>query len=79
MFPESGKSFVRVGVVQASSVILDKEKCVEKLEKLVKEAAGKGAELVLFPEAFISCYPRGTNFGAICGSRSKVSPNPTIH
>jgi len=67
------KSIVRVAVAQASSVVLDKEKCVEKLEAWVQEAAGKGAELVLFPEAFISCYPRGTNFGAICGSRTKVS------
>src|SRR5262249_22631535 len=29
-----------------------------------------GAELVLFPEAFIPGYPRGLSFGAIVGSRT---------
>ncbi|XP_037033290.1 bifunctional nitrilase/nitrile hydratase NIT4A-like isoform X2 [Bradysia coprophila] len=59
--PNSG--IFRVAVVQCSSVILDVDKTVEKLEKYAKEAADNGAKLVLFPEAFISCYPRGTNFG----------------
>lgn len=68
--PNSG--VFRVAVVQCSSVVLDVEKTVEKLEKYAKEAAGNGAKLVLFPEAFISCYPRGTNFGVIVGSRSMV-------
>lgn len=62
----------RVAVVQCSSVILDVDKTVAKLEKYAKEAADNGAKLVLFPEAFISCYPRGTNFGVIVGSRSMV-------
>lgn len=63
---------VRVAVVQCSSVVLDVDKTITKLEKYAKEAADKGAQLVLFPEAFISCYPRGTNFGVIVGSRSMV-------
>jgi len=61
---------IRVAVVQCSSVILDVDKTITKLEKYAKEAAENGAKLVLFPEAFISCYPRGTNFGVIVGSRS---------
>lgn len=63
---------VRVAVVQCSSVVLDVDKTITKLEKYTKEVADKGAQLVLFPEAFISCYPRGTNFGVIVGSRSMV-------
>lgn len=66
---------VRVAVVQCSSVILNVSATVTKLEKYAKEAAEKGAKLVVFPEAFISCYPRGTNFGVIVGSRSPVHPN----
>lgn len=68
---------VRVAVVQCSSVILDVGKTVTKLEKYAKEAAENGAKLVVFPEAFISCYPRGTNFGVIIGSRSPVHTNFT--
>lgn len=57
-------STVKVAVVQASSVILDKEKTMEKVSKITKEAASNGANLILFPEAFISCYPRRINVGA---------------
>jgi HPt (histidine-containing phosphotransfer) domain-containing protein len=35
------------------------------------EAAGQGARLVLFPEAFVSVYPRGLDFGAVVGSRTE--------
>lgn len=62
---------VKVAVVQAAPVLFDKEKTIEKAVKLVKEAAGKGAELVLFPEAFIPAYPRGLTFGTVVGSRSQ--------
>lgn len=61
---------VRVAVVQASPVIMDRSATVAKVAKLTAEAAGQGAKLILFPETFIPCYPRGLNFGAIIGSRS---------
>ena len=34
----------------------------DKAEKLLKEAAALGSQLVVFPEAFIGGYPRGYNF-----------------
>lgn len=40
---------------------------VDKAEKYIAEAASKGAELVLFPEAFIGGYPRGFRFGLAVG------------
>lgn len=40
---------VRVAVVQAGSYVYDTKKTLDKLEKLVGEAANKGAQLVLFP------------------------------
>ena len=43
--------------VQASPVFLDREKTVRKAVELVGEAAGAGARLVVFPEAFVPTYP----------------------
>ncbi len=57
-------------VVQDGSVFLDREASVRKTITLARQAAAQGARLVLFPEAFISGYPRGLSFGAMVGSRS---------
>jgi nitrilase len=60
----------RVAVVQASPVVFDRERTIEKLAALTNQAAKQGAQLVLFPEAFVSAYPRGLDFGAVVGSRT---------
>ena len=65
-----GKTPVRVAVVQASSVFFDRQKTLEKTAQLTADAVAGGAELVVFPEAFISAYPRGMDFGAVVGARS---------
>ena len=57
-------------VVQASPVVFDLDRTLEKLEDLTADASRKGAKLVVFPEAFISSYPKGLDFGARVGSRS---------
>ncbi len=62
---------VPVAVVQSSPVVLNKKKTLEKVSKLLKEA-GKKAELVLFPEAFISAYPRLMTFGTHVGGRTEA-------
>lgn len=61
---------VRVAVVQAASVIMDRDGSTEKAVSLTLEAGEKGAKIVVFPEAFIPAYPRGLTFGAKVGSRS---------
>lgn len=61
---------VRVAVVQAASVIMDREASTEKAVSLTLEAGAKGANIVVFPEAFIPGYPRGLTFGTTVGSRS---------
>lgn len=60
----------RVAVIQAASVIMDREASTEKAVSLTLEAGEKGANIVVFPEAFIPAYPRGLSFGATVGSRS---------
>jgi nitrilase len=65
----SNNNTVKVAVIQAAPVIMDKDATVSKALSLMEEAAGKGAKIVLFPEAFIPAYPRGLSFGTVIGSR----------
>jgi nitrilase len=60
----------KVSVVQASPVVFDRERTLQKVHALATEAARGGARLVLFPEAFVSAYPRGMDFGAVVGART---------
>ena len=60
----------RVAVVQAAPVVFDRAATLAKVEKLAADAAAGGAGLVLFPEAFISGYPRGISFGTVIGDRT---------
>lgn len=61
---------VRAAVVQAAPIAFDAARTLEKVEALARQAAGQGAELIVFPEAFVSAYPRGSTFGAMVGSRT---------
>jgi len=60
---------VRVAVVQDSPAVFDREATLAKTARLLAEAANRGAQLVLFPEAFVSAYPKGLDFGARLGMR----------
>ena len=60
----------RAAVVQAGAVPFDWQASVDKACRLAGEAAGKGAALAVFPEAFISAYPKGLDFGSRVGSRT---------
>src|SRR5260370_2650161 len=60
----------RVAVVQAGSVPFDRERSTMKALDLTGQAIRSGARLIVFPEAFISGYPKGVDFGARVGMRS---------
>lgn len=61
---------VKAAVIQAAPVLFNREASVEKACRLTHEAAAQGAQLILFPEAFVPAYPRGLSFGTVVGSRS---------
>jgi nitrilase len=48
---------VKVACAQVEPVVLDREATLDKLERVAAEAAGNGAELVVFPETFVPVYP----------------------
>ena len=62
-------AIVKASVVQAAPVPFERERTLEKVRALSADAAKQGAQLVLFPEAFVSAYPKGLDFGARIGMR----------
>ena len=65
------KPICRVAVVQAAPVLFDTAAGLEKALGLIREAAQNGAELVVFPELFLPCYPYGMTFGFTVGHREE--------
>ena len=63
------ESFI-AAVVQDCPVVFDRKATVEKAVSLISEAAKRESKLMVFPEAFISAYPKGLDFGARIGSRN---------
>jgi nitrilase len=64
------KNIITGAVVQTGTPLFDKKATFEKLADLTRKAAGDGANLVVFPEAFIGGYPKGLDFGVRLGSRT---------
>ncbi|MFN8474549.1 MAG: carbon-nitrogen hydrolase family protein [Anaerolineae bacterium] len=60
---------VRVAVVQDAPAAFDLDCSLDKAVALVAQAARQGAQLVVFPEAFLAGYPKGIDFGARVGMR----------
>jgi len=61
---------VRIAVVQAAPCLFDREATTDKAIGLIRKAAEAGAQVIVFPEAFIPAYPRGLSFGVVVGSRN---------
>jgi nitrilase len=61
---------VRVAVIQDAPVVFELEPTLAKVAELSDRAAADGAQLAVFPEAFVGGYPKGMDFGAVIGSRT---------
>ena len=48
---------VRVAAVQASYVLMDQQATIDRVAGLTASAAQQGAQLVVFPEAFVPGTP----------------------
>jgi nitrilase len=59
-----------VAVVQAGAPLFDTARTIAKAQHFCEQAHQAGAQIVVFPEAFIGGYPKGITFGAHVGSRS---------
>jgi len=64
---------IKVGVVQATPALFDIEKTVQIVIEWIEKGAKEDCELLLFPESFIPCYPRGIDFDAVVGRRTEKS------
>jgi nitrilase len=60
---------IKAACVQAEPVVLDCARTLDKLATLTAEAAAAGAELVVFPETFVSVYPSSLWARAFAGWR----------
>ena len=63
---------VHAAVVQAGAVPFDTEACIDKAVRLIGEACGLGAKVIVFPEAFVPGYPKGMNYGLVVGARDPI-------
>ncbi len=64
---------VKVGVVQATPELFDLAGSVARVCTWIATGAAAGCELLLFPESFIPCYPRGLTYDATVGQRTASS------
>jgi nitrilase len=58
---------VTVACVQAEPAVFDRDGTLERIATLTAEAAGEGAQLVVFPETFVSVYPSSAWAKALAG------------
>jgi nitrilase len=58
---------VRVACVQIEPAVLDLEGTLSRVGSAAAEATGQGAQLVVFPETFVSCYPSSAWAKALAG------------
>ena len=61
----------RVAVVQAGSVLFDTPRTLDRMQVHCESVQREGAQLAVFPEAYIGGYPKGMDFGARVGVRTR--------
>ncbi|GHE75304.1 carbon-nitrogen hydrolase family protein [Roseivirga thermotolerans] len=68
------KKSVRIGIVQSAPSYLNVEESMRKVEKLLREASEKGAQLVTFGETWFTGYPAWIDY---CDEYAKWDFKPT--
>ncbi|MBB5702222.1 nitrilase [Ochrobactrum daejeonense] len=59
----------KAAVAQIASIPDDSLASARKAAGAIRKAAGEGAKLIVFPEAFLGGYPKGASFGCPIGQR----------
>jgi nitrilase len=62
---------LKVAVVQPEGCPFQTPRALEALARTTAEVAERGAQLVLFPEAYLGGYPWGLRFGTAVGGRTE--------
>lgn len=65
------KKDCRIALVQGSPVLFDKEATVEKAVSQICKAGEDKADIIVFPESYVPCYPLGLTFGFTVGCRNE--------
>lgn len=60
----------RVAVAQLGSVLFDTPATLDRMAAMCEEAARKDVEFIVFPEALIGGYPKGSDVGTRIGMRA---------
>lgn len=60
----------RIAIVQGAPIMFSKAETTTKAMQEIQKAAMNGAELIVFPESYIPCYPYGLTFGFTVGART---------
>jgi nitrilase len=63
---------LRAAVVQSAPILFDKAATTAHVVKQIEEAGRNGAQLIVFPESVIPCYPYGLTFGFTVGARGEA-------
>ena len=56
---------LRASLVQATPVMVNKDATIDKVCAQIRDAGAHGAELIVFPESLIPCYPYGLTYGYV--------------
>lgn len=60
----------KIAIAQIGTYLGNPAKTLAKMEAYVADAAAQGAQLIVFPEAYIGGYPKGLDFGVTLGIRT---------
>lgn len=69
----------KAAVAQFGSVPSDPTASAQKAAGVILKAAGEGAQLIVFPEAFLGGYPKGASFGCPVGVRKPEGREAYLH